>query len=338
MSVLSNSDGLYFFTTNPVWPTGVINNWKHDNIISIFVALILSINEMKNIRFTAAFILLTASLIYLLGCNPKTISTTKSSIEYKSIKISHLANFFDNPDNPSSELQINFRYPVSGLTSELLTAVQRLFVDEFFGDNYANLSPDEAAENYKKQYLMFYNEQEKFFKEESQRQPALNTDSEDDLFDEISQTAYSYYEKKENKVTFDNGLILSFAVSVENYSGGAHGAHSYICCNVDLLTGEKINEGDIFVDGFETKLAGILVAKLMKEHNLSEAKELEEIGFFSLDEIFPNNNFEINDKGITYYFNEYEIAPYASGLIAVPVPFDDLKVLLRSDSKIEALL
>ena len=158
------------------------------------------------------------------------------------------------------------------------------------------------------------------------------------MFDEISSAAYSYYEKKENVVTFENSLILSFAVNVENYSGGTHGSHSYTCCNIDLSTGKKIEEPDIFVDGFEIQLAQILVDKLAKDNKLSAAKELEDIGFFSVEEIFPNNNFAINDKGITYYFNEYEIAAYAVGLIAVEVSFDELEPLLRSSSAIKAFI
>ncbi|MDR2495670.1 MAG: DUF3298 and DUF4163 domain-containing protein [Tannerellaceae bacterium] len=278
------------------------------------------------------------SLICLSGCKPKAAGTAKSDIEYKSILLSHFAHFFDNTDNPSSELKVSFLYPASGLNPELLEKLQALFVTEFFGENYAGLSPDEAAGKYKEQYLLFYKEQENLFKEESERLPdAEHAEHDDDLFDEVSQTAYSYYEMKENAVKFDNASILSFAVSVENYSGGAHGSHSYICCNVDLLSGKKIEEKDVFVDGFEARMAAILVARLVKDNKLSDAKELEEIGFFSVDEISPNNNFEINDKGIIYYFNEYEIAPYAAGLIAVPVSFAELRALLRPDSMLEAL-
>lgn len=290
-------------------------------------------------KFKATLILLTASFMCLSGCNPKPAGKAESNIQYTSIQLSHNAHFFDNPDNPGSELQAGFLYPVAGLNPGLLATVQRLFVVEFFGDNYADLSPEEAAKNYKEQYLAFYGEQEKYFKEESERQPVAEVDDiEEDLLDEISSAAYSYYEKKENVVTFENSLILSFAVSVENYSGGAHGSHSYTCCNIDLSTGKKIEEPDIFVDGFEIRMAKIIVDKLTKEHKLSGAKELEEIGFFSVEEVFPNNNFAIDDKGITYYFNEYEIAAYAVGLIAVQISFDELKPLLRSDSAIKAFI
>ena len=62
------------------------------------------------------------------------------------------------------------------------------------------------------------------------------------------------------------------------------------------------------MDNYQDNLARILVDQIAKQNNVSDAKELENIGFFSVDEIFPDRNFLVDETGITYSFNEYEIA------------------------------
>jgi len=74
------------------------------------------------------------------------------------------------------------------------------------------------------------------------------------------------------------------------------------------------------------------VNKIARNNHLDNPKDLETIGFFSIDEIAPNDNFSISDEGLTYYFNEYEIAAYVVGLTEVTLSYDEIKRLLRDDS------
>lgn len=89
---------------------------------------------------------------------------------------------------------------------------------------------------------------------------------------------------------------------------------------MNLKTGKPITEEEIFVDNYQDNLARILVDQIAKQNNVSDAKELENIGFFSVDEIFPNGNFLVDETGITYSFNEYEIAAYVVGVTERPSP------------------
>ena len=130
----------------------------------------------------------------------------------------------------------------------------------------------------------------------------------------------------------------SYTVSFENYTGGAHGAHSYNNHVVNLKTGKPITEEEIFVDNYQDNLARILVDQIAKQNNVSDAKELENIGFFSVDEIFPNGNFLVDETGITYSFNEYEIAAYVVGVTNVHLPYKEIRYLLRDDSPISQLI
>jgi hypothetical protein len=51
-------------------------------------------------------------------------------------------------------------------------------------------------------------------------------------------------------------------------------------------------------------------------------------GFFTIEDIVPNNNFWLSDNGIHYSYNEYEIAPYAMGVIDVVVPYSELTEII----------
>ena len=129
-----------------------------------------------------------------------------------------------------------------------------------------------------------------------------------------------------------------FSVNFENYTGGAHGAHAYNHFVLDANTGHRISEEDIFVDNYQDSLAEILVAQIAKQNDISDPKELENMGFFSVDEIYPNNNFFVDDTGITYTFNEYEIAAYVVGPVHVHLSFEEVQYLLRPDTPITQLI
>ena len=46
-------------------------------------------------------------------------------------------------------------------------------------------------------------------------------------------------------------------------------------------------------------------------------------------EIKPNGNFTVSEQGVTYIYNQYEIAPYSMGAIHVSVPWDEIRDLIR---------
>ena len=47
----------------------------------------------------------------------------------------------------------------------------------------------------------------------------------------------------------------------------------------------------------------------MINYEVAEPDSLLMRGFFTVEDIVPNNNFWLNDEGINYTYNQYEIAP-----------------------------
>ncbi|WP_455638400.1 DUF3298 domain-containing protein [Parabacteroides sp.] len=264
--------------------------------------------------------------IFVGGCNTGTKKTTDNDIKFDSVNVEKTYHLLENPENPNCNLQINFTYPVKYDNQEMLKKLQKQFVLSFFGDNYVTLSPEEAVAKYTEDYLNSYKELEEDFKADL---------AKDD--DTPVGAWYSYYEMSSNDIAYNKNDILSYTVNFENYTGGAHGAHAYNNHVINLKTGDIIKEEDIFIENYEDDLAQILIDRIAKQNNVDNPKELENVGFFSVDEIFPNGNFLVDDYGITYTFNEYEIAAYVVGATNVHLPYEEIQYLLKKDSPIAHL-
>lgn len=273
-------------------------------------------------KFVAFFLL----SIVASGCITGAKKTADNDITFDSISVDKTYHLLENPENPNCNLQINFTFPAQYDNNEILKKVQQQFVSSYFGDSYETLSPEDATAQYTEDYLNSYKELTDEYKAELAKA------------DETPVGAwFSYYEMSSDDIAYNKNDIISYTVNFENYTGGAHGAHSFTNHVINLKTGNPIAEEDIFIDGYQEDLAQILIDRIAKQNSLDDVKELENIGFFSIDEIFPNGNFLIDDNGITYTYNEYEIAAYVIGATNVHLPYEEIQHLLKKESPIAHL-
>ncbi len=274
--------------------------------------------KMKTHLYKTFAALLFSGLL-LAGCNTRT-KTAENAVAFDSLRVDMTRHLLDGHDNPHCNLRMDFTFPVKFADKEILRKIQHKFAKDYFGEDYAELPPKEAADKYVEDYLESYKSLENEYKEEMKRDDGMPVEA-----------WYSYYETSSNEITYNSNDILSYTVCVEGYTGGAHGSHSTTNHSLSLKTGEEITEDDLFVDGYRSELALILVDKIAGQNNVANAKDLEDIGFFSVDEIVPNGNFLIGEEGITYTFNEYEIAAYVVGATSVLIPYGELRHILKDD-------
>ena len=279
-----------------------------------------------NTQLCQKLVVLFLISVFVSGCNIGTKKTTDNDVTFDSISVDKTYHLLENPENPNCNLQINFTYPAKYDNKDILKKIQQQFVYSYFGDGYENLSPEEATAKYTEDYLNNYKDLEDEYKAEVAKA------------DETPVGAwFSYFEMSSDDIAYNKNDILSYTVNFENYTGGAHGAHSFTNHVIDMKTGNLIKEDDIFIEGFQEDLAQILIDRIAKQNTVENPKELENIGFFSIDEIFPNGNFLIDDNGITYTFNEYEIAAYVVGATNVHLPYEEIQYLLKKESPIAHL-
>jgi hypothetical protein len=267
----------------------------------------------------AAGVLFTA--LWAVSCQTKT--AVESDMRIDSVVVEKTEHLLGNVNNPDCNLRLTLIYPADYANRDVLKAVQQMFIRTCLGDGYADLSPAEAAERYAEHYLKDYRELEKDFAADKREAEEKGEDAP---------SWYSYDEEITNEIPYNKNGIFSYAVHRESYSGGAHGSSHTTGVVMDLARGVPLMEEDIFKDDYRPELTTLLINKIALNNHLEDIKELENIGFFSIDEIAPNGNFSVNDEGITYYFNEYEIAAYVVGMIPVTLTYDEVKRLLRKDS------
>ena len=272
-----------------------------------------------------SLVIMTVLAICLTGCNLTSDVKKTEEVKIDSIQVEKIYHLLDNPDNPNCNLVIDFNYPVECPDKTVLPILQKQFVVAYFGDDYAELTPQEAVNKYVEDYITGYKELEEDFKKDIEE-------------NETPGSWYSYYEMSQNEVVFNEGGLLSFTVSFENYTGGAHGSHSYTNFTLNTKDGKRITEEDLFVEDYQDSLAKLLIDEITKKNNLQDPKGLEDIGYFSVDEIYPNNNFYIDATGITYTFNEYEIASYALGQTEVHLSFEQIMPLLKEGSPVAGMI
>lgn len=274
-----------------------------------------------NSFFYTALILLFATSI-LGSCEGNRGGGKSTRIAYDSIVVAKQIPLLAESDTtlPFSEVNITFIYPTKFKDTESLARLEQIFKGTFFGDmEYDSMTPQEAIDQYVSVYSERYKSLSNLYYEEASR------------LDGNTPSWYWYYLNTNNKILFENDSILSYAVEYSDYQGGAHGSYNIIYTNIDLNELVTISEEDLFVPDYYRRLTDKIVHSLMNQYDAEVPDSLLMRGFFTIEDIAPNNNFWLNDEGIHYSYNQYEIAPYSMGVIDVVVPYSELEDIILPD-------
>lgn len=258
---------------------------------------------LKGITMKRAFFSLGAALCagaVLVSCNG-----TFGTQDY----VSHAAMALQEGGTDSLVLDINVSYPVSGMDKTALGKVGTFLTAEYFGEEYAGLDPEEAIKAYTDDITAEYREENL----------GIAQDIEDGKIPSMT-LRHEEYIKGEMYGSHKN--IFSYKTSKYVFAGGAHGMTAETAFNFDMKTGEPVVETDFFKEGYSRKLTGLLSA------HLPEALESPaDTSMMFIREIEPNGNFCVSNEGVTYIYNQYEIAPYAMGIIRITIPWEELEGL-----------
>lgn len=121
--------------------------------------------------------------------------------------------------------------------------------------------------------------------------------------------------------------VLSLCGSNVHYSGGAHPVLTPRAANYNVVTGDVLTLGSIITDESAVeKLCALTIEKLSA---IAEEKYLRD-GFeetvkqrFTTEESY-DEDWYFSADGLCFYFDQYAIAPYASGVITAEIPYAEL--------------
>ena len=278
--------------------------------------------------FTAILgILLLGSMV---SCERK--APTVEHVDFDTLTVDTICPLFHSYEKPHCHLVIKMAKPVAKTPLETLQAVESFISilpkdGSFEAD--ANGSVESMVNAYVRSYVMQYL---------SEGHDAIGQHESDLAETEAASTWMNYEENVVGDILYNADGILSYQVVAESYTGGAHGNKTVDNGVFDLNTLQQLSIANVFNDATLPDLHAALRNKLMTQNGYTTIDELAEIGQFTApNEIVATDNFYVNEEGITWTYDPYEIAPYSVGVVQITLSWDEVLPFLMDDSSIKTL-
>jgi hypothetical protein len=246
-----------------------------------------------------------------------TESYKEGSIPFNVYFLKESKPLFDAKMEPRAELELTLLLPGAFDSPAVSDSVERVIMNNFFSKKLGEGTPLELMEKEKEYYFTHY----------------VNTNT--DLYE--NGNAYSWEKQKSITVHYNESWLLSLECYNYGFTGGSHGLPVSKYHLIDLIDGRDLSLDDIFRPDYKNDLTDVLNAELRKIYRLKPGASLKDAGFFT-HFIEPTENFYINNDGIGFYYNRYEIAPYAMGSTDVFIPYSRLDHLIDNHSKLKKLV
>lgn len=237
---------------------------------------------------------------FLIGsCNnqpsTKTTQTESDSLSYETIT---LINSYQNCEpNTKSCTYISLEYPQFTNVQKPLFDSLSNHINHFIGASPENkiTEPSDLIETFIQRYASLV-EQDSTYKT-----PWT-----------LERTATVYHQ---------NSKQITLQLSEYSYEGGAHPNSAIQYLLVSKLTGKQLYVNDFFDTLSIAKLTMLAEPIFCTLKGISQSHSMAEAGFdFANNKFALNTNFYFNDAGITFYYNTYEIGPYALGPTILTIP------------------
>jgi hypothetical protein len=125
-------------------------------------------------------------------------------------------------------------------------------------------------------------------------------------------------------VKMNQNCYLSVYFDKYEYTGGAHGTTLRTSVTYGLQTGQKIRLQDLFRPGQNWRRLIIEQIMLIADKRMSE----DPVYFDNYRELivknFNENSFYLTPAGVVIYYQQYEVGPYAIGIVEFEIPYSDL--------------
>lgn len=123
-------------------------------------------------------------------------------------------------------------------------------------------------------------------------------------------------------VTYNKDCALSLYFDQYEYSGGAHGSTLRYSDTWDMQRSRRISLSDLFKDAYDYK------EYIIQNINSAIEKEIMSgsAAYFDHYDVLVRDNFKVNSfyltsEGVEIYYQQYDIAPYASGILTFLLPY-----------------
>lgn len=131
-------------------------------------------------------------------------------------------------------------------------------------------------------------------------------------------------------VIYQDRRVISLETEEQAYTGGAHPNSATRYLSLQPSDGRQLALDDLLIGGRSPALNGIAERRFRELHGVAPERPLADAGFwFEGGEFALNDNFAVNEVGLLFHFDPYEVAAYAVGPTDLVLTPQDLDGLLR---------
>jgi hypothetical protein len=213
--------------------------------------------------------------------------------------------------SPRGTIAMAVLTPVESTNPVLSDSLKNLILGKFMKRSVMSNNPDNCLNTIKQVYFEKYLSANEELYKNKVGGPSLNWESLEFMH-----------------ILYNEQHFLTFYIITYAFTGGAHGLETHEFYVVDLNTGKILTTSDIFREGYEQELTLKITQKFQDMNSLKSGQKLTDAGFFT-DEVKPSDNFYLTGDGIGFFYNHYDIAPYASSPNTCFLTFSELKTLIK---------
>ena len=217
-----------------------------------------------------------------------------------------------------ASLEISLLLPVDYPIDAVADSVRKYVYTQFFGIDSTGADPKQLCHSMKDLYFLNYRT------------------SNADIYQE-GMASFNWDKRKETRIMHNEHDVLTLEIYDYGYTGGAHGLSVSRYLSIDLKNGHIFTLDEIFREDYRNDLRDIINAQARRQYGLERGQSLVEAGFWN-ESIEPSENYYITRDGIGFYYNQYEVAPYALGPVNIFVKYRDLNRILHPGSPVRKLI
>ncbi len=150
--------------------------------------------------------------------------------------------------------------------------------------------------------------------------------------EEPSEFISHVYESYDVKIYYNQNGIVSLGFTETTYYGQIHGNTSTKFKCFKLKNPVQLKLDDIFINNFWDELVIISKSEFLKLKGFKNDVSLkDEAYWFPENKFYLTDNFSIQQDGLHFFYNNYEITSYARGPTDLVIPWAKINHLLKTN-------
>lgn len=144
---------------------------------------------------------------------------------------------------------------------------------------------------------------------------------------------YSYSNYQQLGITRHDDVVVSLIALSSLYSGGSHPTSVQVAYNMDISGQRLLRLEDVIEETAADELARMVLAAVDEKFTMIDGgnglfEDYADIIATSM--VYGNMTpyWYLNDEGLVIFYNQYELGPYAAGIIKAELPYADLEGIL----------